>query len=267
MPSLKIVTVFINPEMYFRFFTSNTIINGYDLIGIDNRPSNRGLPVIYNEVIASLKDEDCWLFFVHEDFEIKCDLDVIDTLDKNFVYGTFGIDMENSVPVGHGKHICSNKDGSNAVEVGMAVLHTKTVQTLDCQSVLVHTSLLRKNPRLRFDEKLTFDLYAEDFCINSRELHGFETKVFPLSFQHYSHGKLTDRYYSGLKYLAKKYPTVGAAGSCSFIGGNTGELERHFKYGGQPSSSNNIFRRVLTSAKTIARPWKHRLRAWFKQHQ
>jgi len=268
MKKLKLVTVFINPEMYFRFFTSNKFVNNNSLIAIDNRQLNRGLPVIYNEVIENLVNENCWIFFVHEDFEIKCGLGVIDTLDQNFVYGTFGINIENFFPVGYGKHVCSNKDGSNAVEVGMTVSNAVKVQTLDCQSVLVHTSLLSKNPHLRFDEKLTFDLYAEDFCINSRELHKIEVKVFPLSFQHYSHGNLTERYYSGLKYLAKKYPTVGVAGSCSFIGGNTSDLEKGFKYGGNSSNSSNsrkIVRRIFNSTQAVARKLKFRVRRWLKQ--
>ena len=235
---LKIITVFINPSMYERFFLKNAVVNGCDLVPIDNRHLNRGLPAIYNELIARHLDENCWLFFVHEDYEVKDGLSVIDQLDQNHVYGTFGLNFENNSPVPYGLHVCSNKDGSRAVEVGHAISQPAAVQTLDCQSILVHSSLLRNNPTLRFDEKLTFDLYAEDFCINAKYQLGIISKVFPLTFQHYSHGSITERYHSGLRYLAEKYPDVAVAGSCSFIGGRSKDLEKYFVYGaGQVQST------------------------------
>ena len=230
MHDIKLVTVFITPEMYNRFFISNPNVNCYDLIGIDNRQLNRGLPVIYNETIENHINDDCWLFFVHEDFEIKCDLATVDGLDRRNVYGTFGANLEHDVSVGYGKHICSKKDGSGPLDVGNVVLDTVKVQTLDCQSILVHTSLLANHALLRFDENLTFDLYAEDFSINAQERHGIDVKIFPLRFQHYSYGKVTERYHAGLRYLAEKYPSVAVAGSCSFIGGKAHELEKKFTY-------------------------------------
>jgi hypothetical protein len=241
MHDIKLVTVFITPEMYSKFFTFNTNVNCYNLIGIDNRQLNRGLPVIYNEVIEDHINDDCWLFFVHEDFEIKCDLAIIDRLDRRSVYGTFGINLEHDAPVGHGKHICSKKDGSDPLDVGNEVPDTIKVQTLDCQSVLVHTSLLADHAFLRFDENLTFDLYVEDFSINA-QAHGIDIKVFPLKFQHYSYGKVTERYRAGLRYLAEKYPLVAVAGSCSFIGGRAYQLEKKFTYDipANPDSNKSI---------------------------
>lgn len=256
MHDLKLVTAFINPEMYHSFFTSRPNVNRYELIGIDNRPLNRGLPVIYNEAIDNHINEDCWLFFVHEDFEIKCDMEVVNDLDRGCVYGTFGVNSEGGIPVAYGKHVCSNKDGSLAVEVGKEVLDTVKVQTLDCQSILVHTSLLMKYPLLRFDEKLTFDLYAEDFCINAQEWHGIDVKVFPLKFQHYSHGKLTERYYAGLLYLAEKYPSVAVAGSCSFIGGRANELEKRFKYGIPANKNSDKVMRISYALRRFASRFK-----------
>lgn len=228
---LKVITVVIAPAMYERFFVQNPVVNCCDLVSIDNRASNRGLPVIYNEMIARHLADDCWMLFVHEDYEIKNGLSVIATLDAGYVYGTFGLNFENNSPAPYGRHTCSNKDGSHAVEVGHAISEPVTVQTLDCQAVLVHTSLLRNNPQLRFDEQLTFDLYAEDFCINAKYKLGITSKVFPLSFQHYSHGNITERYHSGIRYLAQKYPDVAVAGSCSFIGGRSPDLEKYFVYG------------------------------------
>lgn len=228
---IKLVVVFINPDMYGRFFEDNDRLRFYEKIAVDNRKKNRGLPVIYNEIIERYIHADCWLCFIHEDLEIKSDLFILAELDKNCVYGTFGVNFENQrVAVGYGKHVCSNKDGSDATEIGIKIHAPAEVQTLDCQCVIVHTSLLARYPDLRFDEKLTFDLYAEDFSINARERFGLPVKVVPLEFQHYSYGRLSERYDAGLRYLAAKYPDVAVAGSCSFIGGRASELEKIFKY-------------------------------------
>lgn len=261
MAPLKIVTVVIHPAMYERFFLTNNVVNGYDLVSIDNRQLNRGLPVIYNELIALYLDANCWLMFVHEDYEIKDGLAVLDQLDPAFVYGTFGLNFEDNSPAPYGRHVCSNKDGSRAVEVGHEVSEPVTVQTLDCQNVLVHTSLLRNNPKLRFDEHLTFDLYAEDFCINAQVKLGITSKVFPLTFQHYSHGNVTERYHAGIRYLAQKYPEVAVAGSCSFIGGRAADLEKYFVYGvGQVQSSPHA-----PDTATFFTKLKARIRRWMKQ--
>lgn len=250
--------------MYSRFFTSNSNVNCYELIGIDNRELNRGLPTIYNEIVEKHKKDDCWLFFVHEDFEIKSEMDVIEELDRGYVYGTFGINFEHNVPVGYGKHVCSKKDGSGPLDVGNEVLDAVKVQTLDCQSILVHTSLLAEYPLLRFDEKLTFDLYAEDFCINAQERYGIDAKVFPLRFQHYSYGKVTERYHAGLRYLAGKYPAVAVAGSCSFIGGRAGELEKIYKYDIPANESYNGTAGVVGKIMRLARRFKTALASRIK---
>src|SRR5574340_287343 len=206
---IKIITVFTNPDMYNAFFKENQYVNKYDLIPIDNRLENLGLPKRYNDIIETYIDSDSWLLFVHEDLEVKSSLDIIFSLDKNIIYGTFGIKLAGKFPVGYGQHICSNKDGSNPVCAGEKILEPVEVETLDCQSILIHSSLFKRTPPLRFDEVLTFDLYAEDICIHAKNRLAISIYVFPLTCQHYSHGNLTQRYYSGINYLAKKYPDIG----------------------------------------------------------
>jgi len=169
-------------------------------------------------------------FFVHEDFEIKSDLNIVMGLSRDVVYGTFGVKLSGNVPFGVGRHVVSNKDGSRPSIVGVEVSSPVSVQTLDCQSILVHASLFADRPKLRFDENLTFDLYAEDFGLNAVENFNIDLQVFPLDVQHYSYGNITERYVAGLEYLARKYPTVAVPGSCSFIGGRAHELEEHFQY-------------------------------------
>lgn len=234
--AIKIISVFINEIMFHNFFNLNSNLLRYKILSIDNRQYNDGLSKIYNEIIKEKINEDVWLFFVHEDFEIKGSLEHIYNLEKNAVYGTFGVSMEQGgPPVAFGRHTCSNKDGTNAVQAGLPIDSPQAVQTIDCQSILIHTSLLRKHDSLRFDENLSFDLYAEDLCLNASCLLDIPIYVFPLDFQHYSHGKITERYHKGLSYLEKKYPNHALPGSCSFVGGKYTELEKIFKYDIQAS--------------------------------
>lgn len=227
---ITIVSVVTNKQMYKRFFTDNHYANLHRLLPVENISDNIGLPIIYNNIIQDSIDADTWLFFVHEDLEIKSSLDYVYRLDKYHIYGTFGIRLHNTYPVGYGKHTCSNKNGSNPRSVGEVITEPVEVETLDCQSLLVHSSLFKNVPELRFDERLNFHLYAEDFCIHARTDLAIKSYAFPLDFQHYSYGQLTKEYYEGIKYLAKKYPDVGVPGSCSFVGGNVSELEKNFQY-------------------------------------
>ncbi|MFA5521069.1 MAG: glycosyltransferase family 2 protein [Castellaniella sp.] len=230
MQDINLVVVYLNDDMVRRFFRTNPNVQDCRLVAVDNRPTNRGLPEIYNEIIAQPREEDCWFFFVHEDFQITSPLADIRRLNPQCVYGTFGVKIENGIPIGYGRHTCSNKDGSAPMEVGLPIQEPTEVDTLDCQSILVHSSLLNAHPGLRFDENLSFDLYTEDFCISARINFGLRVCVFPLKVQHHSFGKITERYYIGLEHLARKYPDVAVAGSCSFIGGRAVEAEKQFSY-------------------------------------
>ncbi len=234
MQSLSKVRVFVpyvNEKMARAFFDGNPNLRGMDVELIDNRARSAGLPCLYNEIIERHLDEDAWLFFVHEDFEVQGAFIDTTRLATDAIYGTCGVRLKDrAVPIAFGRHKCSNKDGSDVVEVGLVIETPTWVETLDCQSILLHTSLLRDRPRLRFDETLTFDLYAEDLCILAQESFGIAVLVVPMQFQHYSKGKVSHRYWKGLRHLAAKYPTVGVPGPCSFIGGNVAALEAGFTY-------------------------------------
>lgn len=228
--SISIYVPYINPKMAKRFFSENSSLADFDIHLIDNRERQAGLPQIYNEIIAKHIDEDRWLFFVHEDFKIQGPFIDTSTLSFSGVYGTFGIRLKGHAPNPYGHHYCSDKDGSRRVAVGLNITRPTWVETLDCQSVLIHTRMLRANPFLRFDEYLTFDLYVEDLCLNAQENHGIPVFVVPMAFQHYSHGRVTERYWRGIQHLAQKYPETAYPAACSFVGGRAAELEKHFVY-------------------------------------
>ena len=58
---------------------------------------------------------------------------------------------------------------------------------------------------LRFDERLSFDLYVEDFCVSAFEEYGIESRILPLECRHYSLGTIGQRFYESLSYLREKY--------------------------------------------------------------
>lgn len=228
--ALKVFVPYINPGMVKRFFLDNPQLNGVDVNLIDNRQDNFGLPRIYNSIIRAHIHEDHWLCFLHEDFEIKGEIFATDGLPHMAVYGSFGIRMPALVPISYGRHICSNKDGTNGMPVGKTIKRRTAVDTLDCQCVMVHTALLRAFPALCFDEALTFDLYVEDFCLSAQFRFGIPCMVLPLNFQHYSPGHITERYWRALDHVNAKFPDVGVAGPCSFIGGASAKLRAKFTY-------------------------------------
>ncbi|MCG7520519.1 hypothetical protein [Ruegeria sp. Ofav3-42] len=227
---LKIFVPFVNERMAGDLFSKNPNLRDVDVNLIDNRGRSAGLPELYNEIIEKHLGEDAWLFFVHEDFEVQGELFDTKNLAIEAIYGTFGVKLKGHVPVSFGRHKCSEKDGTSVLQVGLPVTSPTWVETLDCVAVMVHTQLVRDRPGLRFDEVLTFDLYAEDLCINAQENFGIPVLVLPVEFQHYSKGFVTERYWRGVQYLGEKYPNVGVPGSCSFIGGKSQELEDHFTY-------------------------------------
>ncbi|MCK0196066.1 hypothetical protein MWN34_03980 [Ancylobacter sp. 6x-1] len=227
---LRVFVPFVNEEMATRFFTRNERWHGYQVELIDNRVRKAGLSTLYNEIIRRHLDEDAWLFFVHEDFEVQGPVFKTAGLRREAIYGTFGVKMQGHLPIGHGEHCCSRKDGTGGIQVGLPISAPVWVDTLDCQSILLHTSVLRNHPGLRFDEELTFDLYAEALSMSAQESCGLPVFVLPLAFQHYSHGKVTERYWRGLRHLARRFPDMALPGACSFLGGRAAELEAHFTY-------------------------------------
>ncbi len=227
---VKLFVPYINPEMAERFFPQNPHLAGGEMRLIDNRERGAGLPAIYNEIISEHLDRDCWLFFLHEDLEFRAPLPDLSELSPQAVYGTLGIRMEGHKPQTIGCHTCSHKDGSGARQIGREIAAPTWVDTLDCQSILLHTSLLRTRPGLRFDEALSFDLYAEELCLNAQENHGVPVIVLPMVFQHYSYGRISERYMQGLDHLAARYPDSAMPGTCTFVGGQAARLAARFTY-------------------------------------
>lgn len=213
--------------MHGKCVLQNPLCRSCTVIAIDNQIRNDSIGVCYNRFLDSRPaDEDAWYVFCHEDFEFKEDPErALENLDRNTLWGPIGASTKVVLGLYHKWQFVGSveeckKDGSNEHLVGVPVPLGTRVETFDCQCLIVHSSLVQKH-HLRFDENLTFDLYAEDFCIAAHEKAGVESRIIPLSVRHWSGGSVQPRYYEQEAYLNRKYPNACYTGTSSWsIGGN-----------------------------------------------
>ena len=171
-----------------------------------------------NEFIESCDlSEDAWLFFVHADYEILDDLDqVFAPLDRNCLYGPHGQVKAkyrnkyysiylNSHPQENRHDKGFNPGNTNLDLVG----DNARVECLD-SIIAIHTSLLRRYPKLRFDNKLTIHLAIEDICINGLLNYGIESRELFINANHHGEHVFTTLLQSEFTrykdYLTEKYP-------------------------------------------------------------
>lgn len=220
-----IISVVRDFAMYERCLGVNPNCRGCQLIPLDNRAQNEGLPKRYNAFLASRpSSEEAWYIFCHEDFEPREPLlPRLANLDPNAIWGVIGAVTRVRLGFYHqwlllGQITECNKDGSNEHLLGEKVALGTPVETFDCQCLIVHSSLIRRFD-LSFDEHLTFDLYVEDFCM-AAAAKGVAARILPLACRHWSNGKTQPRYYVQEAYLAKKYPNACFTGIIScMLGG------------------------------------------------
>ena len=195
--------------MYDRLVRNNPNNVGAKFVAFDNNVENKTIPERYNTFLDSFDySSPDWLVFCHEDFQFLEPLaSKLHLMREDAVYGVFGAKLR--VP-GVGLQIDSNKDGSDMSFRGTPVAAPTAVDTVDCACMMVHSSLVARY-RLRFDEKLSYDLYTEDFGIRAREGFGIETMVLPIRSHHYSYGNVLPRFHEQLAYLNWKYRNASRA--------------------------------------------------------
>ncbi len=199
------VAVVRDHDMYARLVKDNPNNAGGEFVAFDNLVENLSVTARYNSFLESWDySREAWFVFVHEDYEF---LEPVGPLlakaDRKSIYGTCG--ARSTHP---GDDIVwalnSNRDGTNLGVYGRPFRGQPTVLTSDCNCLMVHSSLVREYS-LRFDEKLTFDLYAEDFEIAAFERFGIPTKILGVANHHYSFGSIAPRFFVQRRYLMDKY--------------------------------------------------------------
>lgn len=230
-----VVSPVLDFEMYSRCVADNPVLFDYPKIHFDNRKGNERISVLYNRFLDTYDyTHASWLCFCHEDFQPLEPLSpILGTLSQDALYGPIGSRLscrQPFFPPGGlwecellGRIDQSDKDGQNLRTMGTAVEAKTVVDTLDCQCLILHSSLVSRY-QLRFDEKLSFDLYVEDFCATAYSKHGIQTRIVPFKCQHWSGGTIAKRFMEQRDYLRKKYPnnefasstghTIGAGRTC-----------------------------------------------------
>lgn len=209
MSAVKFISVVRDREMYRRCIKDNPFVKGVETIAYDNGKENVPIPVRYNAFLDSLPpDADAWLVFCHEDWMPLCSLgDVLEGLDRNCLYGPVGMRLERGAGIDFisllGRVEQARKDGSGCKTICGDVVEGP-VDTFDCQCLIFHSSLL-EGRSLRFDEKLRFDMYVEDFCAGASENFGIPSRTLDIPCRHFSYGKRSRSYKASLSYLQSKY--------------------------------------------------------------
>ena len=203
---IYMVSVVRDFKMYRKCILDNPHCRSLTIVTLDNREENLGIPVLYNRFIDSL-EEDGWVVFCHEDWMPLEDITpYFAGLDRNCLYGPVGAKMEecaNADFIHTSGHIQQRrKDGSWHKDV-RGTWKGGEADTFDCQCVIVHSCLLREKG-LRFDQGLSFDMYAEDFCA-SAFLKGVLSRILPVKCRHYSGGTVGQRFLDSVEYMKEKY--------------------------------------------------------------
>jgi len=196
---MTIVSVVRDKALYVRLVRDNAFLSGCRVVALDNSVENETIPRRYNGFVASddFPDND-WVAFVHEDFEFLEDpRRRMAALDQRAIYGVAGVTESGRAVLAI---LNSAKDGSGLVFSGCPYAGPREVSTLDCMCLIVHSSLVRRLG-LRFDENLSFDLYAEVFSAEARERHGIRTYAVPIGCRHWSFGSFGDRFRRQLEYV------------------------------------------------------------------
>ena len=205
------VSVVQDFSMYEKCVLSNPYCREFKCVALDNTKENLSISVRYNSFLDA-HDEPAWIVFCHEDWRLDCDLlPLLEGLDKGCLYGPIGMWVEQCRNADfmevRGFTVDGPKDGS-ASNVFRGVRLEGRVDSFDCQCLIVHNSLIREKG-LRFDERLSFDLYVEDFCVNAYEKAGVESRILPMKCHHFSQGTIGERFYKSLDYLQEKYAGAG----------------------------------------------------------
>jgi len=205
------ISVVRDYRMYSSCISGNPFCSGGSFVTFDNRCDNVSIPVRYNSFLNSIpSDEDAWLIFCHEDWQPLQNIsEILPGLDRDTIYGPIGVFVSSGlfrdfVQV-RGHILECAKDGSDELDIRGA---SGRVDTVDCQCLVIHSSLVRKFG-LRFDEGLSFDMYAEEFCVDAYMSAGVITRTLDVRCRHYSRGTISDNFTSALNHARQKYKGSG----------------------------------------------------------
>lgn len=224
----KIICVYNNQEIFDKVVKNNKNLKDCEFLACDNTKENTAITKHYNnfidENIISNEAANFWCLFIHQDFGIEEDIDLkLKKIDKNCIYGAVGAKFYRGIyfnrkgfkrfhVVNYGKILQGNND-FNFREYGLEVKRPKTVDSVDCCCIIMHSSLIKKH-NLHFDENLSFHMYAEELCYSAKKDHRIKTKVIQLDCYHLGAGSLNEEFQKSAQYLKDKFNIKRVPSTC-----------------------------------------------------
>lgn len=219
------ITVVRNHAMYDKYVRLNKNCKEATFVFFDNNIRNMPIPFHYNNYLDSYDySDDAWFVFCHEDFEfLENPRRILRGLDKNVLYGPIGHIRVGLLGFGvqsaRGEVRVTKKDEDTfkSWKIGRRLTKPTKVETFDCCCLMVHSSLV-KRLKLRFDEKLEFDMYVEDFCAMAHQRGNVSSYAVQMEVCHHSDAVATDRLWRHLPHLAEKYKNHCYTGTLTYFG-------------------------------------------------
>jgi len=211
-PFIQVCCVVNNFLIYDTTVLSNSNMSQYEIHMFDNTKENIGISERYNQFIERKMSDDKWIIFSHQDFAFLEEISIkLNGLDRSCIYGPIGAVTENEKRIIYGEI----NQGHNGLitKHGKKISTPHLVETVDCACIIIHSSLIKKYS-LRFDEKLDFHHYAEEFCLNAKYSHDIKTKVLQVECVHASYGSLSDNFFKAVKYVQNKYNDFKYVSTC-----------------------------------------------------
>jgi hypothetical protein len=219
------ITVVRNHAMYDKYVRLNENCKDATFVFFDNNIRNKSIPFHYNNFLDSYDySNDAWFVFCHEDFEfLENPRRILHGLDANVLYGPIGHIRVGLLGFGVQRargEVRVTKKGEDTLKswkIGRRLTKPAKVETFDCCCLMVHSSLV-KRLKLRFDEKLEFDMYVEDFCAMAHQRGKVSSYAVQMDVCHHSDAVATERLWRHLPYLAEKYNTHCYTGTLTYFG-------------------------------------------------
>lgn len=222
----KIVCVVNNYNIFNKVVKNNENLKNCEIVDYDNTTENIAITKRYNDFIKNYvkADSDFWVAFIHQDFGFQEDLgSFLKKMDKKHIYGAVGATLYKGLFLGKegfktsialilGKILQGHND-FNFTKRGHKVIFPMTVDTVDCCCIMIHSSLINKYD-LRFDENLSFHMYAEELCYRAKKDYKIKTKVIQTNCYHLGVGNLNEEFQKSAQYLKEKFKIKRIPSTC-----------------------------------------------------
>ncbi|MFA7659084.1 MAG: hypothetical protein WCY19_06605 [Candidatus Gastranaerophilaceae bacterium] len=225
----KIICVYNNPKIFDKVVKNNEHLKNCEIFAYDNTVENISITKQYNRFIEeNIKaaarggrlEKDFWCLFIHQDFGMMEDINpILEKLSTNNIYGAVGskfydgfLFRKNGFNINYGRILQGNND-FNFHEYGVKVKRPKTVDSVDCCCIIVHSSLVKKY-NLHFDENLDFHMYAEEFCYSAKKNYRIKSKIVQMKCFHMGTGNLNEEFQKSAQYLKEKFNIKRVPSTC-----------------------------------------------------